>query len=105
MTRRKRRLFLLLGLCVSLAMAAALWMQRLDTPRTDAQPEVEMLHYVVSPHFREVPDSVVQVDFEIQFTFSSDTRISPGSLGKMTRYMQEAETEIATQLARDIEFR
>jgi hypothetical protein len=106
-TQGKHRLCLMLGAGCTLAMlaAVALWMKRRDKVRLEDLDlhEVSEMRYSVRRNIRGLPDDVVKVDGSIQLTFPGDTRISPGSLAKMTEYMREEEIEIATKLAREFE--
>jgi hypothetical protein len=107
MTRRKRPLFLLLGVCVAMVVA---WLSRAGFIRMPGkQTKTESRSKSGEPHYsvtnkNQYDPGVVQFDRSIQFTFPGDSTISPGSLETMTRQMHNNETEIATRLAREIKF-
>ncbi len=106
MKRRKRPLFLMVAVCLALVVA---WLSRagfihLTRTETKAGPQTETARYTVENRIRIETSDLVINDRSVQFTFSGNTTISPGSLRKMTIKMHRDEVEIATRLARDIKF-
>lgn len=114
MTERKRRHFLILGVCIALILALCLkWHTHHRMPVTESDktesssissPPADEPRYRITHSSPYVDTGVVKVDRSIQFTFPGDSTISPGSLARMTGLMHSGEIEIATKLARDIKF-
>ena len=99
MIRRKRRLFLILGVCVAMVVA---WLSRAGFIRmSNKETGSDEPRYSITHKYRD-DSGLVQFDRSIQFTFPGDSTISPGSLGQMTKYMHHSEVEIATRLAKNI---
>lgn len=105
MNRRNSLLVLLLGICAAIAWPL-MHRARPHHERTSAEklPETGATDYMVTRRLERSSDPLVQSEGSIHFTFDGDPAISPGSLQKMTRYMREAEMEIATKLGREIKF-
>jgi hypothetical protein len=105
MNRRKTLLALLLGVCAAIPLVLV---QRTSPHHERAVagtiPESGEMDYTVTRKFKSAPKPFVQSELTIQFTFDGDHTISPGSLKEMTKYMREAEIEIATKLGREIKF-